>query len=179
MTMMSCACLMAGIVGCGNKSAGGSGGSVSPQTPGDAVIGYMKAFKAGNFEETYEDYVTDESAKMIKHLMKNNKGVKDKLRRKAEMFKNATFSVTDTKIDVDTATVTVKTSGRMGETADKNEHFPLKKINGKWKIDLIAMQKEIAEKVAGAIEAISEEEGDKAKSAIEETNENTIKKLGE
>ena len=34
-------------------------------------------------------------------------------------------------------------------------------------------------KVAGAAAAISEEEGGKAKSAVEEIDENTIKKLGE
>ena len=37
----------------------------------------------------------------------------------------------------------------------------------------------VGKKVAGATEAISEEEGSKAKSAVEEMDENTIKKLGE
>ena len=36
-----------------------------------------------------------------------------------------------------------------------------------------------AKKVAGATEAISEEEGSKAKAAVEELNEESIKKLGE
>ena len=37
----------------------------------------------------------------------------------------------------------------------------------------------VGKKVAGATEAISEEEGSKAKSAVEEMDENTIKRLGE
>ena len=39
--------------------------------------------------------------------------------------------------------------------------------------------KATAKKVAGATEAISEEEGSKAKSAAENINEDTIKRLGE
>ena len=39
--------------------------------------------------------------------------------------------------------------------------------------------KATAKKVAGATEAISEEEGSKAKAAVEELNEESIKKLGE
>ena len=37
----------------------------------------------------------------------------------------------------------------------------------------------VGKKVAGATAAISEEEGSKAKQAVEELDENTIKRLGE
>ncbi len=37
----------------------------------------------------------------------------------------------------------------------------------------------VGKKVAGATEKLSEEEGQKAKSAVEEINENSLKRLGE
>ena len=50
-------------------------------------------------------------------------------------------------------------------------------------ISLIAvftyLSRSIGKKAAGATEALSEEEGSKAKAAAEEINEDTIKKLGE
>ena len=50
-------------------------------------------------------------------------------------------------------------------------------------ISLIAvftyLSRAIGKKAAGAAEALSEEEGSKAKDAVENVNENTIKRLGE
>ena len=41
------------------------------------------------------------------------------------------------------------------------------------------LSRAIGKKAAGAAEAISEEEGDKAKSAVDSIDENTIKQIGE
>jgi Flp pilus assembly pilin Flp len=41
------------------------------------------------------------------------------------------------------------------------------------------LSRAIGKKAAGAAEAISEEEGDKAKSAVENISEDTIKQIGE
>ena len=41
------------------------------------------------------------------------------------------------------------------------------------------LSRAIGKKAAGAAEAISEEEGDKAKSSVESINEDTIKQIGE
>ncbi len=50
-------------------------------------------------------------------------------------------------------------------------------------ISLIAvftyLSRAIGKKAAGAADALSEEEGSKAKDAVENVNENTIKRLGE
>ena len=56
-----------------------------------------------------------------------------------ENMEGVKFSVADTKIDGDKATVTVKMEGgkkdKDGKAGKEEEKFDLKKVDGKWKID--------------------------------------------
>ena len=185
-TMMSCVCLMVGVVGCSDKSSRGSGsstysssgGSETSQGPGDVVLGFLKALKAGKPSKAYgKEYVRDEYATMRAVRRGMDKKMDDWEQTIIKFLEDAKFTVTDTKIDDDTATVSVIISDSKGKFADKKRHFYLEKVDGKWKLDLERLHREMDKKIAGAIEAISEEEGGKAQSAIETIDENTIKDL--
>ena len=122
MAMVACMCAVFGIAGCGGNS------------PDAVVLDFLKTMQSGKADEAYlKANCTESAAKMFTlglamakdEMMKNMEGVK--------------FSVADTKIDGDKATVTVKMEGgkkdKDGKAGKEEEKFDLKKVDGKWKID--------------------------------------------
>ena len=122
MAMVACMCAVFGIAGCGGNS------------PDAVVLDFLKTMQSGKADEAYlKANCTESAAKMLTlglamakdEMMKNMEGVK--------------FSVADTKIDGDKATVTVKMEGgkkdKDGKAGKEEEKFDLKKVDGKWKID--------------------------------------------
>ena len=94
MAMVACMCAVFGIAGCGGNS------------PDAVVLDFLKTMQSGKADEAYlKANCTESAAKMFTlglamakdEMMKNMEGVK--------------FSVADTKIDGDKATVTVKMEG--------------------------------------------------------------------
>lgn len=119
--LLACACTALIITGCGKK-------------PDAVVLDYMKTMQEGKLDEAWvKENCTEETAKLLNAMLALGK---DEITKEMkEKLEGVTFTVTDTKIDGDTAVVTVKTEG--GKNKDKGkeeEKINLKKVDGKWKI---------------------------------------------
>ena len=113
-TLLACACALL-IAGCGNK-------------PDAVALDFMKTLAAGKADEAYlKANCTEDTAKLFGAVMAM---AKDEMKKEME---GATFSVTDTKIDGDNATVTIKIEGKKGKGKDEAK-IKLKKDGGKWKV---------------------------------------------
>ncbi len=111
--MVACACTMFGLTGCGGS-------------PDAVALDLLETLKAGKADEAYlKDHCTEDTAKLF--LL-----VKDEIAKKAKE-EDDNYTVVDTKIDGDKATVTIQTESKKGK--DKDE-ITLKKVDGKWKVDI-------------------------------------------
>ena len=116
-TLFACACAMF-IAGCGNS-------------PDAVVLDFMKTMQADKADEAYlKKTCTEDTAKMFGAVLAL---AKEEMKKE---LKDATFTVTDTKIDGDTAVVTLKTTKKKdGKEESEEEKWNLKKVDGKWKIN--------------------------------------------
>ena len=116
-TLFACACAMF-IAGCSKG-------------PDAVALDFMKTMQAGKADEAYlKKACTEETAKLFGAVMALGK---DEMQEK---LKGATFTATDTKIDGDTATVTIKTTvTKDGKEESEEEKIDLKKVDGNWKVN--------------------------------------------
>ncbi len=120
MSMAVCACAMFIIAGCGGSS------------PDAVALDFMKTLQAGKADEAYlKANCTEDTAKLFGLAMAMGK---DELKKEMD---GVTFSVKDTKIDGDSAVVTLVAEGKKDKKGGKEEEkLNLKKVDGKWKIDV-------------------------------------------
>ena len=120
MAMVACVCAVFGIAGCGGNS------------PDAVALDFLKTVQAGKADEAYlKANCTESTAKMFGMLLTMGK---DEMTKEME---GVTFSVADTKIDGDKATVTIKAEGgKKGQEGKDEEKINLKKVDGKWKVDI-------------------------------------------
>lgn len=118
--MTVCTCAMFLIAGCGGPS------------PDAVALDFMKTLQAGKADEAYlKETCTEDTAKLFGLAMAMGK---DELKKELE---GVTFSVKETKIDGDTAVVTLVAEGKKGKKGGKDDDkLTLKKVDGKWKIDV-------------------------------------------
>ncbi len=116
-TLFACACAMF-IAGCGKG-------------PDAVALDFFKTMQAGKADEAYlKETCTEETAKLFGAVLALGK---DEMMKD---LKDVTFAVSDTKIDGDNATVTLKvTKKKDGKDESKDETVKLKKVDGKWKIN--------------------------------------------
>ena len=119
--LLACACTALIITGCAKK-------------PDAVVLDYMKTMQEGKLDEAWvKENCTEETAKLLNAMLALGKDEISKEMK--EKLEGATFTVTDTKIDGDTAVVTVKVEGGKQKDKGKDEQkVNLKKVDGKWKI---------------------------------------------
>ena len=127
-TLFACACAMF-IAGCSKG-------------PDAVALDFCKTMQSGKVDEAYlKETCTETTAKLFTLGLAL---AKDEM---LEKLKDATFTVTDTKIDGDTATVTIKTTVKKdGKEESDEEKWDLKKVDGKWKINQSKEEKKSTEK---------------------------------
>ena len=120
MMLLACACALF-FAGCGKG-------------PDAVALDYFKTMQAGKLDEAYaKANCTEDTAKLLCAALALGK--EEMLKEMKEGFEGVTFKVTDTKIDGDTAVVTIKAEGLKDKKKGKEEaKVNLKKVDGKWKI---------------------------------------------
>ena len=120
MTMTVCTCAMFIIAGCGGSS------------PDAVALDFMKTLQAGKADEAYlKANCTEDTAKLFGVVMAMGK---DELKKELD---GVTFSVKETKIDGDSAVVTLVAEGKKDKKGAKEDSkLTLKKVDGKWKINV-------------------------------------------
>ena len=108
-----CACAMFTVTGC------------KKNTPEAAAIRVLEALRDGKATSEFLKENCTENAAMLFGFV----GVKA-----SEEMSGTKFSVVETKIDGDKAKVTVKSIG--GKQDGKDDTFDIKKVDGKWKVDI-------------------------------------------
>ena len=131
--MLACMGAMFCVTGCGAN------------TPEAVVMDFVKTVQAGKIDQAYlEAHFADFKEKMAKRkqeLGNDQKKVDAEMKMVVEMLnemgkkhgKDAKFSVVESKVDGDKATVTVK-SEKDGK--EETQKVTVKKINDKWMIDM-------------------------------------------
>ncbi len=120
LVLMACACAVFVIAGCGGN------------TPDAVALDFLKTLQAGKIDDSYlKANCTEVTAKMFGMFLAMGK---DEMAKEME---GVTFSVAETKIDGDTATVTIQTKGgKKGKDAVEESKIHLTNIDGKWMIDI-------------------------------------------
>ena len=106
--LVACACLFAG---CGSS-------------PESVALNFSEAMAKGKYDVA-EKYASSDTVKLVK--------LTASLAEDSDKKPNAKFKVVSSSIDDDTATVTLKVTDD-GES--KEEEIFLRKIDGKWKVDM-------------------------------------------
>lgn len=131
--MLACMGAMFCVTGCGSN------------TPEAVVKDFLNTVQAGKLDQAYlESHLagfTEEMANLKKKLGSDQKKVDAQVKEFVEMLnegakkhgKDAKFSIVESKIDGDKATVTVKF---VKDGKEETEKIPVKKINDKWMISI-------------------------------------------
>lgn len=168
----ACASAMLFIAGCGGSS------------PDAVALDFMKTLQTGKADE---DYLKANCTETSRTLLKGVFGeFNDECKRKLE---GITFTVVDTRIEEDTATVTIRLTKKVADKSSSEEKkITLKKVDDRWQIDIknedfiTLLQRAVGKKVTRAIEAIeaiSDEEGNETKKAAKDIEVNAIRNLDE
>lgn len=147
LAVLMCIGTMCSLTGCGDKKSDGGKDSKTeaaskPTTPDGVLMDFLKTAQAGKLDKAYlEENVADfakgldEMKKMLGNDQKKiDEAIKEMVDGMTEKLKGAKFTVTNTKVEGDKATVTVKAE-KDGEKPDSQD-FVVKKIDGKWKVDM-------------------------------------------
>ena len=120
--LAACACAM--FAGCGKAPE--EAAKVVP--PEEVALDYMKSMQSGKVDEAYlKEHCTENAVKIIGELLSSGKeGVMSEL-------KGIKFSVGEVKVEGDSAKVTLTKEGPGGKDSDT---IDLKKIDGRWKVDV-------------------------------------------
>ncbi len=118
------ACVCALFAGCGKAPE--EAAKVVP--PEKVALDYMKSMQSGKMDEAYlKEHCTEVAAKMIGEMLSSGKeGVMSEL-------KGIKFSVGEVKVEGDSAKVTLTKEGPGGKDSDT---IDLKKVDGKWRVDV-------------------------------------------
>ena len=147
LAVLMCIGTMCCLTGCGDKNSGGDKDSktesaAKPTTPDGVLMDFLKTAQAGKLDKAYMKENIEDFAKTLDEFKtmfggdqkKIDEAIKEMSDGMSEKLKGAKFTVTDTKIEGDTAKITVK-GEKDGEKPDSQD-FAVKKIDGKWKVVL-------------------------------------------
>ena len=121
------------VTGCGSNS------------PDGVVLDFLKTAQAGKLDQAYLEShvygVAEELAKLKEKAGDDKKKVDEGVKQMLDLFndsakkfgKDTKFSVADTKIDGDKATVTVKFDK---DGKEQKQNISVKKVNDKWMISI-------------------------------------------
>ena len=147
LAVLVCIGTMCSLTGCGDKNPGNdkdpkAESASKPTTPDGVLMDFLKTAQAGKLDKAYMEENVADFAKSLDEFKqvfggdqkKIDEAIKEMSDGMNEKLKGAKFTVTDTKIEGDTAKITVK-GEKDGEKADSQE-FVVKKLDGKWKVAL-------------------------------------------
>ena len=147
LAILVCIGTMCSLTGCGDKNSSSNKDSKSesasmPTTPDGVLMDFFKTAQAGKIDKAYLEANFAGFAKDLDELKKMfgddqkkiDEAIKEMAEGMTEKLKGAKFTVTNTKVEGDKATVTVK-GEKDGEKPDSQD-FVVKKVDGKWKIDM-------------------------------------------